>query len=77
MAGPSTIFFKVGFEKETSKIHFSGNQISLNDLKEQIIELKNMRTGKNDWDIDLIIRDAVDKTKGKINSSSYQFCYSF
>jgi DWNN domain len=66
MAGASTIFFKIGFEKEESKVLFSGNQISLKDLKEQIIDIKNMRSGvKAEWDIDLTIKDANDKSKGE------------
>ena len=54
----------MGWEKEMSKITFSGNYISLKELKEYIIETKNLRTGKSDINLDLIIKDAVDTTKG-------------
>jgi len=60
----SAIYFKMGWEKEMSKITFSGNYISLKELKEYIIETKNLRTGKSDINLDLIIKDAVDITKG-------------
>lgn len=67
----SSIYFKVGYEKDISKINFTGNQISLKDLKEQIIQSKNLTSGKADWDLDLLVTDAVDTSKGMCLSLIY------
>ena len=63
----SSIYFKMGWEKEMSKILFIGNQLRLKDLKEQIIEAKNLRAGRSEWNFDLKVVDANDGSKGRIN----------
>ena len=60
----SAIYFKTGWEKELSKIDFTGNHLTLKELKEQIIEKKKLRSGKFDANIDLIIKDASEGSKG-------------
>ena len=60
----SAVYFKMGWEKDMSKVVFSGNQISLRDLKDQIIEMRNLNKGAHDWAFDLIVKDADDSSKG-------------
>ena len=47
-----------------SKVHFSGNQISLRDLKDQIIKIKKLKSGRADWNFDLVVKDSEDPSKG-------------
>ena len=60
----SAVYFKMGWEKDMSKVTFSGNQIKLRDLKDQIIELRNLKNGAREWAFDLIVKDAADNSKG-------------
>ena len=55
----------IRFKKEMSKVTFSGNQIALRELKDQIIEIKNLKANSRaDWSFDLIVKDATDPSKG-------------
>ena len=51
----------MGWEKEMSKVNFTGNQISVKDLKEKIIEARNLQSGKPDFVMDLKISDDATK----------------
>jgi hypothetical protein len=59
----SEIYFKFGYEKDTSKVKFSGNQLTLKELKERIIEIKQLRLALN---VDLKVVDASDGSKGSL-----------
>jgi hypothetical protein len=59
----SAIYFKFGWEKDMSKVIFSGNQLTLRELKESIIEIKKLRSGR-DLNVDLKVVDAADGSKG-------------
>ena len=68
----SEIFFKFGYEKDTSKVKFSGNQLTLRELKERIIEIKQLRLAHN---VDLKVVDAADGIKGTMLIYIYVFLY--
>ena len=70
MSALSCVFFKMGWEKEMSKVQFTGNQISLRDLKDQIIEIKKLKNGRTDWNFDLVVKDCEDPSKG-VNENDY------
>ena len=59
----SEIYFKFGYEKDTSKVKFAGSQLTLKELKERIIEIKQLRLAPN---VDLKVVDASDGSKGSM-----------